>query len=138
MTVFTLNSELFIVLILPSHGNEEADWLVKEGGKLPQDEKQVGYDEAKTIVKENQRRRWLQQHPDYNNRDSYYQLSREDQVIMVRLEDWTFKTRAPYVHENPHWRIRCVPSLRCIAHDGGTLPAGLSNSPESGSRNLTC
>ena len=43
------------------------------------------YDEAKTIVKKNQRRRWLQQHPDYNNRNSYYQLSREDKVVMVRL-----------------------------------------------------
>ena len=45
-------------------------------------------------------------------------------------EDWAFKTRTPYIHEIPHLRIRCV-SLRYIAHDCGTLPAGLSDSPES-------
>ena len=50
--------------------------------------------QPKTNMNENQRRRWLQRHPDYNNRDSHYQLFREDQVIMVQLEDWTFKTQA--------------------------------------------
>ena len=43
------------------------------------------YEEAKTMVKEQQRRRWLQHHPDFNSRDSSYQLSREYQVIIVRL-----------------------------------------------------
>ena len=45
-------------------------------------------------------------------------------------EDWTFKTQAPCVHEIPHWRIRCVP-LRYVAHAGGTLPAGLSDSDQN-------
>ena len=48
---------------------------------------------------------------------------------------WAFSRGS--AHEIPHWRIRCVP-LRYIAHDGGTHPAGLSDSPESESRNLAC
>ena len=90
-----------------------ADLFLVEHAKLPQEEKQVSI-EAGSIVKEKQRRRWLQRHPDFNNRDSYYQLSREDQVAATtpRLqqqgqllptlqrgsgdhgatEDWTFKT----------------------------------------------
>ena len=43
------------------------------------------YEETKTMVKEQQRRRWLQHHPDFNSRDSSYQLSREYQVIIVQL-----------------------------------------------------
>ena len=70
-------------IIVSQATNRQTGWQRK--GENWYRKKNVGYDEAKTIVKENQRRRWLQQHPDYNNRDSYYQLSREDQVIMVRL-----------------------------------------------------
>ena len=55
-------------------------------------------------------------------RKKYHQLSREDQVIMVRLR--TRHSRLRHHYEIPHRGIRCVP-LRYIAHDGGTLPAGL-------------
>ena len=37
------------------------------------------------FIKQKQKRKWQEKHPDYNSRDSYYQLSRADQVIMVRL-----------------------------------------------------
>ena len=74
---------------MPSHcnipDNEEADRLAKEGGKLPQEKQPVSYEKAKKMVKEKQRKRWLQQHPDCNSRDSFCQISREDQVIIVRL-----------------------------------------------------
>ena len=73
---------------MPSHcnipDNEEADRLAKEGGKLPQEKQPVSYEKAKKMVKEKQRKRWLQQHPDCNSRDSFCQLSREDQVIITR------------------------------------------------------
>ena len=74
---------------IPSHcnipGNEEADRLAKEGGKQQQEDMQITYSEAKTLIKEKQQKKWLQQHPNHNPSDSYYQLSREDQVIMTRL-----------------------------------------------------
>ncbi|KAK7090611.1 hypothetical protein V1264_010383 [Littorina saxatilis] len=89
LTTLQQSTEKTVIQWIPSHcniqGNEEADRLAKEGGKLPQENQQVTFGEAKTIVKEKQRKRWLQQHPQYNPRDSYYQLSRKDQVIIVRL-----------------------------------------------------
>ena len=52
-------------------------------------------------------------------------------------EDWILKTQAPHVHKILYWRILCMP-LGYITHDSGTLPAGLSESPEPESRNLAC
>ena len=46
-------------------------------------------------------------------------------------EDRTFKTQAR------NSALENLP-LQYVAHDGGTLPAGLSDSPESESRNLSC
>ena len=39
---------------------------------MPQENQQVTYGEAKTIMKEKQRRRWLLQHPSYRPNDGYY------------------------------------------------------------------
>nr|KAG5696907.1 hypothetical protein BaRGS_015871 [Batillaria attramentaria] len=55
-----------------------------DGSRLPQEDQELTFEEAKTVVKEIQRRRWRQDHSDYNN-SSYYHLSREDHVITVRL-----------------------------------------------------
>ncbi|KAK7097552.1 uncharacterized protein [Littorina saxatilis] len=89
LTNLQQSTEQTVIQWIPSHcniqGNEEADRLVKEGGQLPQDEQEVTYEEAKTIVKEKQKRRWLHQHPDYNKKDAYYLLPRDDQVVIVRL-----------------------------------------------------
>ena len=97
LNMLHLSTEKTVVQWIPSHcnihGNEEADRLAKDGGKIPQENHQVTYGEAKTIVKEKQKRRWLQNHPNYNPRDGYYQLSREDQVIMVRLRTGHCKLR---------------------------------------------
>nr|KAG5699264.1 hypothetical protein BaRGS_000466 [Batillaria attramentaria] len=83
------STEHTVIQWVPSHcnihGNEEADRLAKDGSRLPQEEQELNFEEAKTIVREIQRRRWRQEHPDHNNSDGYYHLSREDQVIIVRL-----------------------------------------------------
>ena len=57
------------------HGNDLADGLAKAGSRLPQEEQAVTYEEAKIIVEEKQRKRWLQQHPNYNRHHNYYLLS---------------------------------------------------------------
>jgi len=67
------------------HGNEEADFLAEIGGHMSQEMQEVTYEEVKTIVKEKQQRRWLQQHPDFNSKDGYYLLPKEEQAIIVRL-----------------------------------------------------
>ena len=46
------------------------------GEKLPKEKQPVRYEGAKTIVKEMQRRRWLQQHPDFNSREFLPPLQR--------------------------------------------------------------
>ena len=120
--------------------NEEAERLAQEGwglGELPQEKQPVSYEEAKTMMKEKQRRRQPQQHPDFNSRDSFYQLSGEDQVITVRLRTLHSRLRHQvHVHKVPHWRT-CM-SWWYIIHDGGTLPVGLSESSEPESRHVAC
>lgn len=75
--------------------------------------KKVFFEEAKTIVKEKERRRWLQQHLNYIKKRRYL-LSRSDQVTIVRLR--TFQTLAPHVHKIPHLRVCCGP-LRYSSRD---------------------
>ena len=74
---------------IPAHcginGNETADVLAKEGGKLDQTDTSVSYKDEKTIVRSIVQKRWFQQHPAHNKNDSYYSLSRADQVIILRL-----------------------------------------------------
>jgi len=78
-----------VIQWIPSHcnirGNEEADQLAKEGGQLPQKEQNITFTEAKTILKEKQRKKWQRDHPNHNKNDPYYLLTREEQVIIVRL-----------------------------------------------------
>lgn len=50
--------------------------------KLQQEEHHVGCEKAITMWKK-EWNRWQQHHPGFNSRGSYYQLSREGQVIMV-------------------------------------------------------
>ncbi|KAI0239456.1 hypothetical protein LSAT2_009821 [Lamellibrachia satsuma] len=64
--------------------------LAKERGGLDQEEREVTYKEVKTIVYHKEKTIWLKQHPSYNSENSFYQLSRENQAIMVRLRTaWT-------------------------------------------------
>ena len=45
----------------------------------------MSYKDEKTIVRNIVQKRWSQQHPAHNKKDSYYSLSKEDQVIILRL-----------------------------------------------------
>ena len=85
----------------------------KEWGQLEQHGQDVAYQEAKPAVKDTQKRKWLQHHPDFNCNDSIklptlqrrrghdgapmtalnYQLSREEEVMIVRLRTGHCKLR---------------------------------------------
>ena len=74
---------------IPSHccqfGNETADRLAKEGSILPQEDRTTSFNEVKTIIKTQLRAKWHEHHPNYNPADPYYKLSRQEQVIIIRL-----------------------------------------------------
>ena len=67
------------------HGNETADSLAKDGGKMNQDNTQVTYAEEKAAIKNFYKRKWKQQHPEYTRKDYSNKLEREEQVIIFRL-----------------------------------------------------
>ena len=62
-----------------------ADQLAKEGSKLPQEYNFISFNEAKTIIKSNTEDLWKESHPAFNPKDPYYQLSRQEQVLIFRL-----------------------------------------------------
>uniref|UniRef100_A0A0B7BV13 Uncharacterized protein n=1 Tax=Arion vulgaris TaxID=1028688 RepID=A0A0B7BV13_9EUPU len=43
------------------------------------------YEEAKTIAKGHYKAKWDKEHPKHNKDDGYYQLSRRDQTVIVRI-----------------------------------------------------
>ena len=45
----------------------------------------MSFKDEKTIIRSIVQKRWSQQHPAHNKKDSYYSLSKEDQVIILRL-----------------------------------------------------
>ena len=59
----------------------------QDSRKLLQWWQEISFEEAKTTMKERQKRRWLQQYPHDNRQDVYYFLPRENQVIIVRLRN---------------------------------------------------
>ena len=115
-------------------GNEEADRQAKDGRKLPQDQHEITFEEAKTIMKERQRRIWLQQLPCYNRQDAYYFLSREDHC---ETEDRPLRTQTSHVHQAPHWSF-CSLALQHISNDSRAPAAELFNLPEPLSTDLDC
>ena len=66
-------------------GNETADTLAKEGSREEQNDRSTTFQEAKTIIKAKQHKKWMQTHPHYNRQDPYHLLSRPEQVIIFRL-----------------------------------------------------
>merc|ERR1711867_166894 len=74
---------------IPAHcglpGNETADTLAKEGRRMDQTDASVSYKEEKTIIKNLLQKKWHETHPNHNKKDSFYDLSREDQVTIFRL-----------------------------------------------------
>ena len=67
--------EMTAIQCIPAHcdnpGNEAEDRPAKEGGKPEQEEQKVTFDQPRTIVKQTQKKGWLQQHPDYNISGSF-------------------------------------------------------------------
>ena len=74
---------------IPAHcgiqGNEQADRLAREGGQLEQEDSYTTYTDEKTIIKTLSKKKWKQQHPNYNQSDSLHKLNRTEQVILFRL-----------------------------------------------------
>ena len=65
--------------------NEQADWLPRKGGQLDQEDRYTSYTDEKTITKTLSKKKWKQQHPNYNQSDSLHKLNRPEQVILFRL-----------------------------------------------------
>ena len=74
---------------IPAHcgiqGNEQADRLAREGGQLEQEDRYTSYTDEKTIIKTLSKKKWRQQHPNYDQSDSLHKLNRPEQVILFRL-----------------------------------------------------
>jgi len=74
---------------IPAHcnirGNEMADHLAKEGSKQDQSDLTLSYSEAKAVVKLAYRNKWKEEHTEHDEKDSYYKLTRREQVVMFRL-----------------------------------------------------
>ena len=75
------------------------------------------------MVKGEQKRRWLQQHPDFNRKHSYYQFSTEDQVITVRLRTEHSRLEHHMLTKFHMGESEARPCGTSPMHSG-TLPAG--------------
>ena len=88
---------------IPAHcgiqGNETADTLAKRGGNMDQTDTSVSYKEEKTIIRNIVQKRWSQRHPAHNKKDSYYSLTRADQVIILRLRTGHNRLNAHLFHK---------------------------------------
>ena len=88
MADISLDNKIILQWI-PSHcnqeGNDIADCLAKEGSLLPQEDKTSSLSEMKTIIKSKLQLIWKEKHPKFNPSDPYYELSRQEQVIIFRL-----------------------------------------------------
>ena len=83
------NFERAVIQWIPSHcdisGNEEADRLAKEGGKLTQNDVQMSYSDVKVAIGNSFAGKWKREHPGHQKEDAYYRMGRKEQVTVFRL-----------------------------------------------------
>lgn len=100
----TIRCSQVVLQWIPSHcgisGNEEADDLAKQGAGQEQEENPVSLPEMKTIIKSLFR--------PHATRDSYHQLTRQQQVIIFRL-----RTGHNRLNQHMHRRFHLAPSPFC-------------------------
>ena len=56
-----------------------------QSGQLDKGDRYTSYTDEKTIIKTFSKEKWKRQHPNSNQSDSHYTLSRTQQVILFRL-----------------------------------------------------
>jgi ribonuclease HI len=118
-----LNSTVQNVVLqwIPAHcdirGNEVADRLAKEGGKMDQMDSQVSFNEARTIIKAIQSKKWLSHHPRYSPSDSYHLLNRREQVTVFRL-----RTGHSRLRHHLHTKFGIGPNGKCPCNTGHMTP----------------
>nr|KAG5694289.1 hypothetical protein BaRGS_032007 [Batillaria attramentaria] len=69
------------------------------------------YAEEKTIIKALSKKKWKQQHPNFNESDSYHKLDRPDQVILFRL-----RTGHNRLNAHMYSKFRIVKSEKCACN----------------------
>jgi hypothetical protein len=76
-----------VIQWIPSHcgipGNRTTGTLAKEGCRLPQTDISTTYGEAKVLIKCRCWNKWETEHLDHTSSYAYYQISREDQVMIT-------------------------------------------------------
>ena len=89
---------------IPAHcgisGNEQADFLAKEGARGEQHANNVSFSEKNILIRALKMPR--------SQRDDYHLLSRKQQVVLVRL-----RTGHNRLNSHMHGKLKLVPSLTC-------------------------
>jgi hypothetical protein len=60
---------------------------------VPQTDYQISYEDAKTVAKGHYHKQWKIIHPKFTAEDGYFQLSRSEQVMILRLRNGHNKMR---------------------------------------------